>query len=197
MNIQSNIKQAVAKLQSITDAKQLPFAIARALTVTARDVQDEVRNNLAQRFTLRNNWVRQGIQIQRATKQNLEAMVFSRDAFMGLQEVGGAKSPLGNYLAVPTSLVRRTPKDMIRKADRPKCLGNKAEVIEFMGRKWLALKRSRKGRNKNDLRLMYLLVPRADIEPRLKLRDDGLRVSQAVFQRRLQESLELALRTAR
>ncbi|MCE2830535.1 MAG: hypothetical protein LW709_02705 [Oxalobacteraceae bacterium] len=197
MNIQSNIKQAVAKLQSITDAKQLPFAIARALTVTARDVQDEVRNNLAQRFTLRNNWVRQGIQIQRATKQNLEAMVFSRDAFMGLQEVGGAKSPLGNYLAVPTSLVRRTPKDMIRKADRPKSLGNKAEVIEFMGRKWLALKRSRKGRNKNDLRLMYLLVPRADIEPRLKLRDDGLRVSQAVFQRRLQESLELALRTAR
>jgi hypothetical protein len=197
MNIQSNIKQAVAKLQSITDAKQLPFAIARALTVTARDVQDEVRNNLTQRFTLRNNWVRQGIQIQRATKQNLEAMVFSRDAFMGLQEVGGAKSPLGNYLAVPTSLVRRTPKDMIRKADRPKSLGNKAEVIEFMGRKWLALKRSRKGRNKNDLRLMYLLVPRADIEPRLKLRDDGLRVSQAVFQRRLQESLELALRTAR
>lgn len=197
MNIQSDIKQAVAKLQSITDAKQLPFAIARALTVTARDVQDEVRNNLTQRFTLRNNWVRQGIQIQRATKQNLEAMVFSRDAFMGLQEVGGAKSPLGNYLAVPTSLVRRTPKDMIRKADRPKSLGNKAEVIEFMGRKWLALKRSRKGRNKNDLRLMYLLVPRADIEPRLKLRDDGLRVSQAVFQRRLQESLELALRTAR
>jgi len=124
MNIQSNIKQAVAKLQSITDAKQLPFAIARALTVTARDVQDEVRNNLAQRFTLRNNWVRQGIQIQRATKQNLEAMVFSRDAFMGLQEVGGAKSPLGNYLAVPTSLVRRTPKDMIRKADRPKSLSN-------------------------------------------------------------------------
>lgn len=197
MNIQSNIKQAVVKLQSITDAKQLPFAIARALTVTARDVQDEVRNNLTQRFTLRNNWVRQGIQIQRATKQNLESMVFSRDAFMGLQEVGGAKSPLGNYLAVPTSLVRRTPKDMIRKADRPKSLGNKAEVIEFMGRKWLALKRSRKGRNKNDLRLMYLLVPRADIEPRLKLRDDGLRVSQAVFERRLQESLELALRTAR
>jgi hypothetical protein len=197
MNIQSNIKQAVAKLQRITDAKQLPFAIARALTVTARDVQDEVRNNLAQRFTLRNNWVRQGIQIQRATKQNLEAMVFSRDAFMGLQEVGGAKSPLGNYLAVPTSLVRRTPKDMIRKADRPKSLGNKAEVIEFMGRKWLALKRSRKGRNKTELRLMYLLVPRADIEPRLKLRDDGLRVSQAVFERRLQESLELALRTAR
>jgi hypothetical protein len=197
MNIQSNIKQAVAKLQSITDAKQLPFAIARALTVTARDVQDEVRNNLTQRFTLRNNWVRQGIQIQRASKQNLESIVFSRDAFMGLQELGGAKSPLGNYLAVPTSLVRRTPKDMIRKADRPKSLGDKVEIIEFRGRKWLALKRSRKGRNKTELRLMYLLVPRADIEPRLKLRDDGLRVSQAVFERRLQESLELALRTAR
>ena len=197
MNIQSNIKQAVAKLQSITDAKQLPFAIARALTVTARDVQDEVRNNLTQRFTLRNNWVRQGIQIQRATKQNLESIVFSRDAFMGLQELGGAKSPLGNYLAVPTSLVRRTPKDMIRKADRPKSLGDKVEMIEFRGRKWLALKRSRKGRNKTELRLMYLLVPRADIEPRLKLRDDGLRVSQAVFERRLKESLELALRTAR
>lgn len=197
MNIQSNIKQAVAKLQSITDAKQLPFAIARALTVTARDVQDEVRNNLTQRFTLRNNWVRQGIQIQRATKQNLESIVFSRDAFLGLHELGGAKSPLGNYLAVPTSLVRRTPKDMIRKADRPKSLGDKVEIIEFRGRKWLALKRSRKGRNKTELRLMYLLVPRADIEPRLKLRDDGLRVSQAVFDRRLQESLELALRTAR
>jgi hypothetical protein len=197
MNIQSNIKQAVAKLQSITDAKQLPFAIARALTVTARDVQDEVRNNLTQRFTLRNNWVRQGIQIQRASKQNLESIVFSRDAVMGLPELGGAKSPLGNYLAVPTSLVRRTPKDMIRKADRPKSLGDKVEIIEFRGRKWLALKRSRKGRNKTELRLMYLLVPRADIEPRLKLRDDGLRVSQAVFERRLQESLELALRTAR
>lgn len=197
ISVASDIAKAAAKLRSITEAQQFKFAVAKALTQTAYETQKEVRSNMPQRFTLRRQWIVQGIKVQAATKANLTATVFSRDKFMGLQEVGGTKNPLRNYLAVPTKAVRRTPRDMIRAADKPKNLGDKAHIIDVKGNKYLALKKPRKGKGKNDLRLMYLLVPRAQIKERLGLNKDGQRIARARFIENLRRSLESAVASAR
>lgn len=194
LNVQSDLLRAMTQLRSITEAEQFRFAAARALTKTAVEVQAEVRRNMPSRFTLRRQWVVKGIVVDKATKQDLTATVRSRDKFMGLQEVGGPKSPLRQYLAVPTRLVRRTKTDMIAKSDRPKNLGDKAAVVEYNGRKWLALK---KGRGVNKLRLLYLLVPRANITERLGLRKDGMTVARGRFLANLADTLAAAVRSAR
>lgn len=198
ISVQSDIEAARRKLASITEAQQLRFATAMALTRAAREVQAEVRKNMPSRFTIRRDWVLKGIQVEKAKPADLVATVFSRDTFMGLQEAGGPKSPLRQYLAVPTKAVRRTPKDIIRKADRPKALGDKAEVVEVKGHKYLALKKARRGRNGNgQLRLLYLLVPRAQIKARLGLAKDGMEVVRARFPDILRQALAEAVSRAR
>lgn len=197
ISVSSEIENAIRQLQTISEAQQFRFAVAKALTATAVEVQKEVRKNMPGRFTLRRQWVVNGILVERATKDNLTATVYSRDKFMGLQEVGGPKSPLRQYLALPTSMVRRTKTDMITKADRPKNLGDKAEVIEYEGRKWLALKRPRKGANNQRLRLLYLLVPRAQLQKRLGLGEDAQKIARLRFSANLRDAMEFALRTAR
>ena len=197
VSVKSDLDKAMAQLRSVSEAKQFRFAVARALSKTGYEVQAEVRRNMPSRFTIRRNWVIQGIRVERATPANLEVTIYSRDKFMGLQEVGGGKGPLGRYLAIPTGLVRRTKTDIIAKSDRPKALGDRAEIIDFKGNKWLALKRGRKGNSGNKLRLLYLLVPRATIRERLGLARDGRRVARARFLENLKQTLEDALMTSR
>lgn len=197
IKVQTDLAAAVAKINAALAGGQLNFAVAKALTMTARDVQQEVRRNMPSRFTLRRQWIVNGIQIKPATKQKLESMIYSRDAFMDRQEFGGPKDPRGHYLAIPTSLVRRTPTQMIRKADRPNQLGDKAEVVDYKGKKFLALKRPRKGRGRNELRFLYLLVPRAQVPKRLGMREDAQRIAQTKFGSNLVASIEYSLRTAR
>lgn len=197
ISVKTDIENALKKLQSITEAKQFRFAVAKALTQTAYDVQKEVRANMPNRFILRRQWIVQGMRVERATKQNLEAMVYTKDKFMRLQESGGIKGPLRNYLAIPTSMVKRTKTEIIRKSDRPAALGSKAEVVEVNGNKWLALKKPRKGANSQRLRLLYLLVPRANLRERLGLGKDGMKVARANFGKNLRDALDQAVRTAR
>lgn len=68
---------------------QLPrhaqVGIAEALTRTALDARDAVRETLPQRFTLRRPWVAQGIGALPATPRRLVAVVYSRDRFMALR----------------------------------------------------------------------------------------------------------------
>lgn len=197
ISVDHDIAKAAAKIRSITEAQQLRFATAKALTQTAVQVQQEVRKNMPSRFQLRRQWVVQGIRVDRATKQNLVATVYSRDKFMGLQEAGGNKSPLRNYLAIPTSMVRRTPSEIVRQSDKPKALGDKVEIVTFRGEKYLALKKPRKGANGQRLRFLYLLVPRAKLEKRLGLEKDGNMVVRRNFAANLQQALDEAVKTAR
>lgn len=197
LSVQSDLLKAMAKLRSITEAQQLRFATAKALTQTAVEVQTEVRANMPGRFTLRRQWIVQGIRITPASKADLTATIYSRDKFMGLQEAGGVKSPLRNYIAVPTRAVKRTKTDMIRKADRPAALGDKAGIVEVNGNKFLALKKARRGKSGAPLRLLYLLVPRARLQARLGLSKDGMRVARQKFTANLQRALADAVRSAR
>ncbi len=197
INVQSDIAKAMRRLQSIAEAKQFRFSVAKALTTTAAQVQAEVKRNMPSRFTLRRDWIVKGIRMKPASKTRLEASVFSTDKFMGLQEIGGDKSPLRNFLAIPTSMVKRTPRDLVKRGDRPAALGDRASVVEVNGNKYLALKKPRKAANGQRLRLLYLLVPRANIKERLGLRKDGVKVARARFVENLRTALADALRTAK
>ena len=197
MQAYSDIARAAAKIRAATEAGQLNFAISKAINATVKEVQAAVRAAMPKRFILRSQWIVQGIRLEFSNKRKLEGMVYSRDKFMGLQEWGGTKTPFGNYLAIPTSLVRRTPRDKIRKADRPKELGDKAEVVTVGRRRYIALKKPRIGASGNKLRLMYILIPQASIKKRLGLQDDGKRVSRENFMRHLDAAIDHAMRTAR
>lgn len=197
VSVQTDIEKALAKLATITEAEQFRFSVARALTMTAVEIQQEVRRNMPGRFVIRRQWVLQGIRVDRATKDNLAARIYSRDAFMGLQEYGGDKHPRGRMLAVPTRLVKRTPKGLVAKRDKPRALGDKVEEITYKGHQWLALKKPRAGRSGNDLRLMYLLIPRADIDERLGLRKDAEKIARLRFAENLRVALADAVARAR
>lgn len=204
------VLKATAWLTDI-QKKQVPFATAKALTQTAQDIQKEVQKELPSRFTLRNDWVRQGIRIIPANKTNLKAVVFSRDAFMSLQESGGDKRPKKDRnLAIPLA-ARRTKSGLINKADLPENLG-RAEFTVSRGGKQVA-RRGREGaafrfkaqdgreylalRRGQTLELMYLLIPQARIKKALGLRDTGHRMYAKAFNIRFSAALRSALASAR
>lgn len=197
LSVQNDLAKAMKQLRSLAEAEQLAYATSVALNKTAREVQDAVKDAMPRRFMLRSNWVQQGIRLDYSNKRKLEAVVYSRDKFMGLQEVGGEKTPHGNYLAIPTTLVRRTPRDRVKRSETPAALGDKLEVVTVGRRRFLALKKRRKGASANMLRLMYILIPRASVKKRLGLNEDGIKIARAKFLPNLRDALEQAVRSAK
>lgn len=211
ISVQTDIENAIRKLRSITEQQQFRFAVAKALTNTAYEVQKEVRKNMPQRFVLRRQWIVQGIRVEKATKGKLEAVVYSKDEFMSRQETGGTKAPkFDQHLAIPMRAVRRTKSDLINAADLPSNLG-KAEFTVRRGQKTMQ-RRGAGGsvfklvangktylcrRRNGKVELLYLLVPRAQVRKRLGMGDDGQKVARARFVQNLEDALEYAVRTAR
>lgn len=176
---------------------QMPFAASKALNSLAFETRDTVRASMPNNFTIRRPWVSRQIEVrERADKRNLTATVGTSQAgrFLAKHEEGGTRPALGRYIAIPTRAVRRTKTDQIRKSERPASLGARASVIDYRGNQWLALNRARKG---NSLRLLYLLKPRAEIDERLQLHEQGQRVVKLKAARALNEAMAYALKTAR
>lgn len=163
------------------------------------------------RFTLRRQWIVQGIRIEKATKDNLTATIYSKDAFMGRQEVGGTKTPkYDRHLAIPMRAVKRYKSGLIADADLPKNLGQAQFSVRRGGKdvarrgaggsvfKLVSNGRTFLCRRRNgQVELLYLLVPRADVHKRLGLGDDAIKVARVQFSNNLRDSLEYAMRTAR
>ncbi|MDZ5647168.1 hypothetical protein [Nitrospirillum sp. BR 11828] len=204
IDVSSSIDQAVSLLRAF-DPEQLPYAVALALTNTAKDAQEAVRASMPAHFTLRRDWVVQGIRIVPATKQLPVAMVYSRDQFMALQETGGLKIPHGKHIAIPLPAVRPTPTALIAKDDLPRNIlptlrakggGLTAVVTMKNGHKFIARLRNGAGKG-NRLDLLYYLVDDATLKPRLGLEDITRKVVDRRFVQHLDAALTQAMRTAR
>lgn len=201
VEVESNFKQFTQHV------KQIPFATALALTRTAQDIQSEVRRGLPQRFTLRNDWVRKGIRIERAEKRNLQAKVYTKDDFMVLQETGGSKTPIdGKSIAVPEGIADRARK--ITRSMRPRAMmDDKRKVfratiggIDGLWRRVVATKRGhkrRRGALPRGIKLLYVFRPSVPIAPRLGMFATGERLMGERFARHFELSFAEAVRTAR
>ncbi|HEY1502588.1 MAG TPA: hypothetical protein VGF88_23640 [Acidobacteriaceae bacterium] len=106
-------------LRAFADLRQnqIPFTIARALTMTAIDARNQTRTLEERVFKLRNDWTRSRTLTRMATKQDLTAAVYTDTAnrrtgapdYLPRQEDSGTKTPSGRvvvdggaYIGVPT-----------------------------------------------------------------------------------------------
>jgi hypothetical protein len=201
IDLSSELPKAIAWTRTLSE--QLPFATSQALNDMGYKVRDAVRAEMPARFTIRRPWVVNQVDvIQRSTKADLVVTIGPKPTaqFLNLQELGGVKLPHGNFVAIPTSLVKRTKTQLISKADKPRQLGDKVFVEQYNGHYWLALKGGKgaqqRGSNRN-LRFLYLLAPKADVPARLGLHQIGLPIVQRDFQSAIATRLEQAVASAR
>lgn len=148
MNLKAtvDVSEAVAGLDDL-QKRQIPFALAKTLTGCAKTGQAKVQENLGGKFTLRNNFTRQGIRIKPAEKNSdrIEADVHTDTAnrstgapdYLVAQEEGGEKVPHAGrqYLAIPTKYLRQIAPGVIPAELRPR------NLLGAVGGRYTAIKR--------------------------------------------------------
>lgn len=209
-SVHDDLERAMRQLRTFSEEAQFKFAVAQALTDTAKDAQMEVQRNMAMRFILRRDWIVKGIRIKPATKADMEAWVYSKDEFMGRQEEGGTKTPKQDkHLAIPYQ-ARTNPRALIPASNLPGNLGKATiEIVNKRGRRTIrgkggqAFKFEVRGitylvrRRGKRLEFLYVLQSQARVEPRLGLARDATKIAQSRFMRHLERRFEQALRSAR
>lgn len=122
IRIEIDDKAALRTIGSVV--RQISFAASQALNDVAFEFRDTERRGLAERMTIRREFVLQGIQVPRegrATRDHLVAEVeveHKRD-FLAKLEEGGVKTPRGGgSLAIPKA-ARPTPQSLIPNSLRP------------------------------------------------------------------------------
>lgn len=218
-----DVSEAVAGLSDL-QKRQIPFALAKSLTGCAKVAQAAVQESLGQKFTLRNNFTRQGIRVKPAEKraERIEADVHTDTAnrstgapdYLAPQETGGEKVPHGGreYLAVPTKYLRQMAPGVIPQELRPRNLlgavGGRFTAITRRT-KQIALRNQRvvagfvffvqelqeghkaiMGRyfTDRDAYPFYLLIPSANIKPRLEMEKTVELAVQRAFPEQWQET---------
>lgn len=125
----------VRNLQSL-GAQRIPNYNARAINETAADAQKAMIAETQSKLTVRGTWFKTGTRFgynrQAASKNNLEARVFTRAPWMFQQETQTTKAAKGSALAVPMPAVRagRTDPKKIRKSLLPSKMGDKLFKIQ-------------------------------------------------------------------
>jgi hypothetical protein len=216
LRVTVDASEAVAGLDDLQKS-QIPFALAKTLTGCAKAGQAKVQEGLGGKFTLRNNFTRQGIRIKPASKNGavIEADVHTDTAnrstgapdYLLPQEDGGEKVPHRGheYLAVPTRYLRQMAPGAIPAELRPKNLlgavgGRYAAITRKKGQ--IALRNQRivrgfiffvqdlkdghkaiMGRYMTDQTAypFYLLIPSANLKPRLEMQQDVETAARAAF----------------
>jgi hypothetical protein len=188
----------VLKAQDDLVNKQLPFATARALTLTAQDAQTAIRAAMPSKFTIRNTWSQRGIIVKPADKNVIPArsavMVGDMWNYLFMQESGGEKTPTSSqHIAVPED-IRSSPSQILRSQLRPKALLARKDVFikDLGGGNQAIYQRLPGGR----LKLLYILTPETHIKPRLGLAETALKIGNERWAINFAASLQAALLSA-
>jgi len=152
--------------------KQTKFGLAAALTLTAKEIQTGVIQSIESSFTVRTGWDKPsnifGVRIKPATKTDLSAWIGTAADWLAkfTEQPAGSfvvKLPAGEFLAIPTKNVKRTKRDIVSKAQRPRSLVGKRDFV-IVTKRGVRVLFQRRGRGKSStLVALYILVPRARI----------------------------------
>jgi hypothetical protein len=187
---------ATALVNQLTSlqVREWPFARAIAATKLGYDARDELRKELPEKFKLTSTWLQRGIVVDKATKPNPVATVYSRDKYMADHVTGAIRKPRRRMIAVPTKQVKRTGKGKISKAQRPARLLQKKNVFIKKKSADLSYIVQRQGPS---LRVLYRLQPKVGIKKVWDFQGTATASVRRNQVRRLNEALAYACRTSR
>jgi hypothetical protein len=194
--IDSNTSEVLLKIQNI--GKQLPFALSKAINSTAEKIRTNTLQGAKAVLNIRGSWsnprTKFGFNVKPSTKANLTAEIYTKADWMVMQEDGGIKTAKG-LIAVPTSEVRRSKKDIITKGNRPKMAKGAFKVTMKDGKQFIA-KRAGKGKNKR-LVVLYWLEKQANIKGVYKFHDIGMKTFKDNIEADMHSAIDYAMSTAR
>ena len=179
LDVSADVAEATEYLSDMA-RRRVPDAAAKALTRTAYDARDAVRDSLPKRFNLRRPWVSRGIGVTPATPRTLMAAVWSRDRFMALQETGGSKT---GKLAIPVGPMAQIAQTrVIPKSQWPRQMLAKKHVFYRAGTVF-----ERVGGRR--IRALYLLRRQQRVAPRFGMADTVRSVALREYQRQMERAL--------
>jgi hypothetical protein len=196
ISVKSDVKQLMRQLDSV-QRRQIPFAVASALTLTAKEAQKEIQADIPNRFRVTKKWWLQqqptGIKVQPATKQRWWATVFTNAYFAPLQEAGGTKTPYrGSSIVAPSSNVRAATQ---RRSGGAKEARNKPGV--FFGKTRTGKTAMYRRKSKRQVELLYVFMRTARVKKRFGFKQQAVATVRRVFSRILKQRLDQAIATAR
>ena len=185
LDVTADVAKATEYLSDLA-RQRVPNAAAKALTRTAFNARDAVRDSLPQRFNLRRPWVKWGVGVTPAKPRTLMAEVWSRDRFMVAQETGGAHP---DARPIPAGRLREMAQTrVIPKSQWLDQVKNKPTVFYRAG---MLFERQDERR----ILALYLLRPKVEIKVRPRLgmadtvRSEALKEYYRQMERALREEL--------
>ena len=183
LDVTADVAKATEHLSELAE-KHIPNAAAKALTRTAFDARDAVRDGLPDRFNLRHPWISRGIGVTPAKPRTLMAEVWARDRFMALQETGGTKT---GKLAIPVGpMADKAQTQVIPKRQWPGQMMAKKTVFYHAGAVF-------ERRDEKRILALYLLRKQQKVEPRFGMADtvrsEALKAYYRQMERALREEL--------
>lgn len=214
VDVTTNAQELAGAMGRIMD-DQLPFATSVALNRTAYEVRDAQRARLEERFTIRRRWVSWGIAVpERASKDRLSATIHvdpSRQFLIRHEEGGTFRPARSSRFSIPADAAT-TGTGLVRRSERPRAQGFRkvsegpgVEVFQGQRRTFMIRRADgtggvfrRRGRGRaSEVRTLFRLRPRIDLEGQLGFHDTAERVYGEVFEKKFDEAWDRALRTAR
>ncbi len=174
------------KLSQIAN-RQIPFAIAKSLTDIAKQSQEEVRQQIRERFFIRkkSGGFESSIRIKPATKTNLTAEVYTFAAFAALQQTGGIKKAKDGRLAIPSyQSINQVKKRSDSTSPSTYLAGDAFKIKTKSGHKMIV---QRKGK---ELKILYFLRKNAEIDKRFYM----IEITEKTIKDRFDEVLQKNLK---
>jgi hypothetical protein len=175
------------KLAQIAN-RQIPFAIAKTLTNIAQKSQEEVRENIREKFFIRkkSGGFESSIRIKPATKNNLTAKVYTFATFAALQQTGGTKKAKDGRLAIPSyQSINQVKKRSDANSPSTYLAGDAFKIKAKSGQEIIAQ------RNGKELKILYFLRKNADIDKRLNMIEITTKTVKNGFDEQFRANLKL------
>lgn len=181
--------------------KQFRFALASALTATAKKAQAATIADIRETFSVRTQWLNptnaMGIKALPASKDDLTAAVATRAEWLVDHESGQDRVPQGHaHRAVPTINVRRTKRQLIQKSQRPRNLKDKAFKVTLKNGGEAIFARVGRGKAKR-LVMLYYLIKRAQIDKESTVGEQTVKAFDRHFNNEFAARFAAALRSAK